>query len=490
MASRLRLFPVLATALMLSGCGSGGSQSLDIDVIGRPESPFETGQRLADAGPLVRSATADGLVGFDGGGRVIPAMADRWIVTNDGLSYIFRLRDGTWADGSELTGESAATALQRACNGLADTALGQDVSAIEDIRAMAGRVVEIRLSHPMPDLLEVLAQPELALLHKGRGTGPMRLKREGTLALLTPVAADRMGLPEGPDWKQRTRDINLHALNAVAAIKRFQDGTSSMVLGGALQDYPLALDAAGLSRRALRLDPVTGLFGLIVVRGDGVLATPELREALAMAIDRDALGRDLAIREWTPTSRIVSPSASEAPTALGERWQGFDMNRRRAEAASRIARWQARGGKSPVLRIAMPSGPGTDFLFTRLMTDLAAIGLSVTRVAQAAPADLRLLDSVSRYSGVNWYLNQLSCAAGRGLCSLKADQSANRARETADPAARAALLAEAEGALTQANVFLPLGTPIRWSLVSEPGYGFAINPRGYHPLPPMAVLPK
>ena len=33
---------------------------------------------------------------------------------NDGKSYIFRLRDGTWPDGSPITGETARAALRRA----------------------------------------------------------------------------------------------------------------------------------------------------------------------------------------------------------------------------------------------------------------------------------------------------------------------------------------------------------------------------------------
>jgi ABC-type transport system substrate-binding protein len=486
---RLIFLPLIAAAGVLTSCG-GGSQTVDVDVIGKPENPFEQGQRLSVAGQLVRSATTEGLVGFDGQGRVIPALADRWIVTDDGLSYIFRLRDGTWPDGSPLSGESVKTALERAIDGLSGTSFGMDLAAVDEVRAMAGRVVEIRLSHAAPDLLDMLAQPELGLLRKGAGTGAMRLKREGTLALLNPVEPEKRGLPEEPGWQDRVRAIRLHGLPAAAAIQRFEEGTTAIVLGGQLTDYPLAVDVAGLSRRALRIDPVNGLFGLIVVRGDGVLADPQNREALAMAVDRDALARDLAIREWLPTSRVVSVSARGAPASIGERWAGQDLAHRRAEAVSRIARWRSRGGKLATLRIALPTGPGSDFLFTRLLTDFNAIGLNVTRVAEGAPADLRLVDTVARYSGVNWYFNQLSCAAARGLCSISADQAVAKAGQTDDVAARAALLTEAESELTAANVFVPLGSPVRWSLVSEPGYGFAINARGLHPLSPLAMRPK
>ena len=57
-------------------------------------------------------------------------------------------------------------------------------------------------------------------------------------------------------------------------------------------------------------------------------------------------------------------------------------------------------------------------------------------------------------------------------------------------AERSALLAEAEAELTAANVFIPFGPPIRWSLVRGDVNGFATNPWGWHPLMPLARLPR
>ena len=59
-----------------------------------------------------------------------------------------------------------------------------------------------------------------------------------------------------------------------------------------------------------------------------------------------------------------------------------------------------------------------------------------------------------------------------------------------DPAKRAGLLEDAEAALTLANIYIPLGNPIRWSLLRGGHSGFAANPRGWHPLGPLAQSPK
>ena len=143
-----------------------------------------------------------------------------------------------------------------------------------------------------------------------------------------------------------------------------------------------------------------------------------------------------------------------------------------------------------MLRIALPAGPGADVLFGRLQEDFKAIGLGSRRVNEGAPAELRLVDMVARYSRTSWFLHQLSCTNARALCSSAADTRAAQARAATDAGSRAALQAEAEAELTSANVFIPFGPPIRWSLISGDATGFAPNRWGIHPLMPLAMRPK
>ncbi|HNN55675.1 MAG TPA: ABC transporter substrate-binding protein, partial [Novosphingobium sp.] len=117
-------------------------------------------------------------------------------------------------------------------------------------------------------------------------------------------------------------------------------------------------------------------------------------------------------------------------------------------------------------------------------------GLKARRVGSGADADLRLVDTVARYARADWFLNQLSCGNARGLCSPTADQLATKAQQESDPAKRADLYAQAEAQLTIANNYLPLGVPIRWSLVSGGVTGFAVNPWNIHPLVPLALKPR
>lgn len=481
----LRCFlPLLALAL--AGCSSGQDEALAVVAIGEPASLFQSGTRLSPPAQLLRAATTEGLVHFDAQGRVGPALADRWIVTDGGRSYIFRLRDGTWPDGSVITADAARTALQQAMTGLKGTAMALDLAGIREIRTMAGRVIELRLSEPMPDLLQLLAQPELGLTWRGRGNGPMRLQRKDPAALLTPIAPDKRGLPSVEDWNERTRPLELRALYAKDAIARFGRGEADAVLGGRLEDLP-GVDAAGISRGALRLDPVTGLFGLAVQHADGFFAAPENREVLAMAIDREGLAEVLALDGWMVTARLVAPGLEGDRGMIVERWIGDSLETRRARAAARVAAW--RGSKSaPVLRLALPGGLGSDLLFERLAADFRAVGLDLRRVGLNAPADLRLVDIVARYPRPDWFLNQLSCTNARGLCDSSADLMAARARTEPDPAKRTELQADAEARLTKTNSFIPLGAPVRWSLIGGAVTGFAPNRWNVHPLLALALI--
>lgn len=538
MPARARVLPLLAAlcALPLAGCGGFDNSALSVAVIAEPEQAGQPQSNLDTPDQLVRGAIAEGLVSFDEQGRVIPALADRWIVTDDGQSYIFRLRDGNWANGDEITAESAKRALDRAIRAQRKAPFARDLSGIDEIRVMAGRVVEIRLQRPMPYLLQMLAQPEMGLLHDRKGAGPMSIAQsEEGLTVLAPIDPARLGLPEIENWAARTRPLRIHALPGARAVEAFNEGAVDLVLGGQIQDFPLTR-SVGILRGTIQLDPVVGLFGLQVMNDKGFLAESANREAIAMAIDREALIAPFGVSGWSSTTRIVTPSLDGDLGTIGERWAGQSLEDRRAIAAARVRAWRTGQGvgsgagakdgeikkgagkqgagkqgaarKEPgdpaagagasaapapdalQLRLWLPEGEGATILFRKLSADLATIGVTLARADAETDADLALLDDVARYPRAAWFLNRLSCSARRGLCSADADARVAEAMNAPTPADRAALMTEAEAELTSANVYIPFGPPIRWSLVRGSVDGFATNAWGWHPLMPLSWVPK
>lgn len=420
---------------------------------------------------------------------MVPAIAERWIIMDDGASYIFRLRDGIWPDGTAITAETTAAALRKALAALKGTALGLDLMAIAQVRVMATRVIEIDLIAPEPDLLTLLAQPELGLLRAARGSGLMALKRENGQLLLSLIPPEQRGLPPQESFARRSRTLVVELVAAARGVARFNDGYVDALLGGRIDSLPLA-QIGGLSRGNVQLDPVIGMFGIMIDGAQGFLAESPNREALALAIDRDALIAAFNIGGWQSTTRIVAPGIPGDLGTVGERWVGMALAQRRALAAERVARWQATGQAAPILRIAMPGGPGSQIVFDRLAADFAAIGIKLTRTPEGAPAELRLIDVAARYARPAWFLNQLACSVHKAACNQVGDARLAEARAASDPRDRAALLGEAEAEITAANGYIPIARPLRWSLVRSNVAGFAPNPLGWHPLPPLAVLPR
>ena len=266
----------------------------------------------------------------------------------------FRLRDGDWPSGEPISAETAKEALEAALKSVRGTSLGLDLAGIDEVRVMAGRVIEIRLTRPMPYLLQLLAQPELGLYQDEQGAGPMGLTRIGDIARLTPVPPSRLGLPEVPDWSARTREIDLKAVSGPEAVQRFNDGDVDLVLGGQIQDFPLTR-SVGILRGTIQLDPVVGLFGLQVMNDHGFLAEAANREALAMALDRNKLIEPFGLGGWVPTTRIVTPSLDGDLGTIGERWGEQSLEDRRAIAAARVRQWRSGSLARSNLRAERPA---------------------------------------------------------------------------------------------------------------------------------------
>lgn len=471
----------------LAACGSGGDRGpINVAVIGEEEAPFQRGVRLSAAAQHLRAATNEGLVGLDPAGQIIPAIAERWIVTDDGLSYIFRLRDTTWPDGEALTAAEVRLLFRESLRQLDGTSLGLDLAKVTEVRAMTGRVIEVRLSSPMPEFLRLLAQPELGLVQNGSGVGPMTMTRneEGLIAELNAMPPEMRGLPARDGWEDAARDMSLRALAGPAAVEAFSSGLVDLVLNGDISTFPLA-QLGPLSRGNVQVDPAQGLFGFMIRNDDGVLSDPILREALSMAIDRSELIEPFGLDGWRPTTWIV-PQESFSPLQYpATRWSGRSIEERRAAAQQRIASWVAQNGTAPSVSVGLPEGPGSDLLFEQVSIAWEGVGLSVERLAMDEGADIELRDRMARYSSPRWFLNQFNCSLEIGLCSPETDTLVRESLTQKDSKLKQALLADAHSELVAAEVFIPLGVPVRWSLVRGAVTGYQANPWGLHPLFPL-----
>ena len=108
---------------------------------------------------------------------IVPSLAERWEISDDGLHYVFHLREGlTWSDGMPLTAHDVEFGIKRVLDPASpgssvaiyfaleqgeETYLGRntDWSAV-GVRALDDRTVEFRLVAPAPYWMSVMNRPD------------------------------------------------------------------------------------------------------------------------------------------------------------------------------------------------------------------------------------------------------------------------------------------------------------------------------------------
>jgi oligopeptide transport system substrate-binding protein len=467
---------LLAATLLVAGCAEKESGPVTISAIGgAPRIVNPSREPLDAASAILMDAAAQGLVRFDAGGEIEPALAQRWIVSDDGLRYTFRLGKATWSGGGRVTADEAVARLRAAAAPASRNPLRPILGAVDEIVGMTDDVLEISLKSPRPNFLQLLAQPEMGVVRAGQGAGPYRVERQpdGTL---------RLSLPRKEEEEEPAAAAPLLLLRgepARAAVARFAERQTDLVLGGTLADLPLAR-RAGTPGSQLRFDPAGGLFGLAFTAAEGPFARVETRQALAMAIDRPGLAAALGVPGLQPRQSLLPPGVEGLAQVSAPAWIRAALPARQERAAALLREAAGEGGRLRV-RVALPPGPGFRLLFARLRRDWAAVGVQAVLVPAGAPADLRLVDEVAPAGLASWYLRHFACESSP-VCDPAADEMMAMARIAPDAASRRGLLANADRILAGLGPFIPLTAPVRWSLVAPRLTGFRPNVFGRHPV--------
>lgn len=478
--SFLSLFAALAGALLCAGCGAGDDEPVRVNAIGSARE-FAAPLTHIDtrAGQIMLAATARGLVSVDADGTVVPALAQRWIVVDEGKSYIFRLRRARWADGARVDAREVKRLLQaRLRAGVRQDPYGP-LASVKQIIAMTDDVLELRLTTARPNFLTALAVPEMAIARGTGGTGPYRKRQDeaGGADLWRLLPLDALGHVD-EEAEQRAVRL-LRAERSARAIVRFREGDADLMLGGTVAELPY-VSIAGVRDGFVRFDPVQGLFGLAVARDSVMLKDASVRRAMAMAIDRTALVSKFAVARWKIAEQIVPQQLNLPHLPTPPDWAVLPMERRRVLARDVVSRWRLQHGNAPfVLSISLPKGPGLEILFHALRDQYAQTGVVLIRKEKGA--DLALIDEVAPYDSVSWYLGRLSCARGVH-CDERAEELLRESLKAAGMAERLEMLAQAEPLIVEHVGFIPLAIPVRWSLVRGRLDGFAPSPRAVHPL--------
>jgi peptide/nickel transport system substrate-binding protein len=469
------LLLIVAVGLMPAACRKQPQGELKVVVIGgQPKMRDPALEPLSTGDAALLQNVAQGLVRFDPAGNIIPGLAERWNVSDDGLSYIFRIASTQWPDGRRINAQQVARILNRYLSERSKDPLKDALGAIDDVVAMTDRVIEIRLVAARPNLLPLLAQPEMAITRSGFGTGPFRhtlASKGGELNLTRDISS--------PDEETTRKDeLLLSGAGAAEAIAGFADAKSDQVLGGTFNDLPY-VRRVKLPRNSLRFDPAAGLFGLVPTKSGGRLDDPDVRSMLSQAIDRDAFVAAMAIRNLAARATLLQAGLDGLNPPIQPAWLGTALNDRMAGLRAQADRLL--GANKPVIRVAMPKGPGGELLLQILMRDWGALGFTVQWTPRAASADFVLIDEVAPSSSPAWFVRRFRCGAV-AVCDPDMDDILASARTSQIPAQRYALIAQAARMVDDEHLFIPITAPVRWSLVGNRIQNFAGNRYARHTL--------
>jgi ABC-type transport system substrate-binding protein/class 3 adenylate cyclase len=247
---------------------------------------------------------------------IVPALAERWEISDDGLRYVFHMREGLrWSDGEPLTARDVEFGIKRVLdpdspgssvaiyfvleNGQ-DYYLGNNRDADRiGVRALDERTVEFRLVAPAPYFMSVMnrpdggPQPAHALERYGSAwvdpanqvvSGPFQITSRSDDELVLERRAGAASPRPG-----NVGQVRFFRTSIADALDPYGRDEVDMILVRYTPRLNDLTPGQDLNLDDARIGPATWSAYLRFDHNHPVTSNVELRRALAHAIDRDAL---------------------------------------------------------------------------------------------------------------------------------------------------------------------------------------------------------
>jgi oligopeptide transport system substrate-binding protein len=461
----------------------------------------------------------EGLTSIGPDGEPRPAAAESWQVSEDGLEYTFRLREGLrWSNGDALVAADYVAGMRR----LVDPATASPYAQVLDpvlnaaaivrgqmapeslgVTAPDDRTIVIRLQHPAPYLLGLLAQPgafpvhgpSLAA-HGNEHARPGRLVSNGAFVLADWVVGSHIVAERNPAyWNDAATGVSrvhyVHQADVGTEFRQYRAGELDLT-------YVVPAAQFGWIREnlpgELHLSPQLSIYyyGFNLTQPP-FKDDPGLRRALSLVIDRDLLTGAVTGLGEAPAYGWVPPGVANYTP------QQFDYATKPYEERVAEAReLYRRSGYSSQRPLKVEVRYNTGEVHNRLAVAVAAmwkdaLGVETTLYAEEFRALLQTIQrketQVFRSSWVGDYndaftfaqLHQSSFGINlTGYSNPRYDALLDEAMRTADPARRRALLEEAERIMLADHPVLPLYFYVNKHLVKPYVVGWSDNVMNVH----------
>ena len=312
---------------------------------------------------IIISALFQGLTDLDPAGQIIPGQAESWVISSDGLSYTFHLREALkWSDGSPLTAEDFVYSLRRVID--PETAAefasfyfpirnarevheGRLPVAELGVRALSPTRLRVELVQPKPSLIELFSHssakpvPRAAIAaHGAEWTQPGNMISNGAYQLAEWEVERRIAVIRNPHFHAAGEVVlpRIHFYpieQEELALEMFAAGDLDIARG-----FPL--DRLDWIREALpdtiRIEPQFGVYFFVINTTRPPFDDARVRRALSMAVDRDAIVRTIMADIGAEAAySFVPPRLPSYETIEPPFWAELPLAERRRMAASLLA---------------------------------------------------------------------------------------------------------------------------------------------------------
>jgi ABC-type transport system substrate-binding protein/class 3 adenylate cyclase len=260
---------------------------------------------------------------------IVPSLAERWEIADDGLRYVFHLRDGLrWSDGRPLTAHDVEFGIKRVLNPEApgssvaiyfvlergqDFYLGRtdDADAI-GVHALDDRTVEFRLAAPAPYFMSVMNRPD-------GGPQPRHaIEAAGDAWTVDQVVSGAFRVAARDDGSlvlERRRGLSPRTGNvARVEYRRLPPETSLYAYTRdeldmiAVRYTPRLADLMATDTPDASMGPAAWSGYLSFDHSHPDTSKLDLRRALALAVDRERLAAALPVNMIVATGGVVPPA--------------------------------------------------------------------------------------------------------------------------------------------------------------------------------------
>jgi oligopeptide transport system substrate-binding protein len=458
----------------------------------------------------------------------IPALAESWTTSPDGLTWTFRLRPSKWSDGRPLTANDFVFAYRRmldpaTASGYAyllyllrnGQAVNEGKAGPETLgaRALDDLTLELKLEHPAPYLPALLKHntffPVPAHAVKAHGeawTRPDLFVGNGAYKLVEWRLGDYIRVVRNPNFFD-PGSVCIDQIDyfptpdSVMAERRVARGEldlntnfqSSRVqrLRNTLPEYVRTHPALATAYIALNTQDVPAFKDIRV------------RRALSMGVDRDFITGKLLRAGETPAYSFVPPATAGHGEGVRLRWADMPFEARQAEARRLLAEAGFGPGNPLEVELKVSNSPERLLLSQAVAADWSALGVKVTTVqneGQIALAAYRQKDFQVGMMG--WFadfndpltfLDLFRSDTGQqnytSYSNPRFDALLDQAEREADGARRAGILAEAEQLMLDEEGTIPLYRYVSRALISPRITGWTDNVENFHRARWMCVKP-